>query len=277
MTAAHDHPRELLPLIAEGLQPPADVRAHVASCESCTAAVEALSPLDLDYTWDGVAAEADAPRPGVLERLLVRCGVGPAAARFVGATPSLRPEWLLASAGTLALAAAGMAVGERGEVSLVVLLAPLIAAALVAFAYGPSSDPAYELIAATPLSPLLALLLRLAVVLSASSVLVLAADLLADGRLRPAWFLPMTFVALVSAGIALRTSPLLGAGAGMALWSAAVFATISLADDPSGFLWGPEAQAVYALGSAAALASLCLLVARSGGFVTISTNERRTV
>lgn len=270
-----DHPREILPLVAEGLRPPDDVRPHLATCASCAAAVEALSPLDLGYVWDGVAAEADAPQPGVLERLLVRCGVGGGAARFVGATPSLRPEWLLASAGTLALAALGMAAGDGTGISLVVLLAPVVAAALVAFAYGPMSDPAYELVAATPISPLLALLLRLAVVLSANSVLVLAADLVAGGPgLRPTWFLPMTFVALVAAGIGVRTSPLLGAGSGMALWSAAVFASMSLAEDPERLLWGLGAQVFYGVGSAAALAALCAVVARSGGFVP-SGNERR--
>lgn len=272
-----DHPREILPLVAEGLRPPDDVRAHLAACASCAAAVEALSPLDLGYVWEGVAAEADAPRAGVVERVLVRAGADGATARFVAATPSLRPEWLLSSAGTLVLAALGMlAGGDGGGMSLVVLLAPVVAAALVAFAYGPSSDPAYELVAATPLSPLLALLLRLAVVLSANSVLVFAADAVAGGSgLRPTWFLPMTFVALVAAGTGVRTTPLLGAGVGMALWSAAVFATVSLSDEPGRLLYGFGAQVFYAVGSAAALAALCTVVARSGGFV-IAGNERRT-
>jgi hypothetical protein len=270
-----DHPREILPLVAEGLQPPPGVRAHLAACESCAAAVAALSPLDLGYVWEGVAAEADAPSPGVLERVLDRCGVDARTARFVAATPSLQPEWILASAGTLVLAALGMLAGGGDGISLVILLAPVVAAALVAFAYGPSSDPAYELVAATPLSPLLALLLRLAVVLSANSVLVLAADVASGAPgLRLAWFLPMTFVALVAAAIGVRTSPLLGAGAGVALWSAAVFATVSLSDDPARILWGLQAQTFYAAGSAAALAGLCALVVRSGGFVG-AANERR--
>ena len=271
-----DHPREILPLVAEGLRPPEDVRAHLAVCTSCAAAVEALSPLDLGYVWEGVAAEADAPRPGVVERALDRCGVDARTARFVTATPSLRPEWLLASAGALALAVLGMITRGGGDgMSLVVLLAPVVAAALVAFAYGPASDPAYELVAATPLSPLLALLLRIAVVLSVNSALVLAADLAAGGPALPTWFLPMTFVALVAATVGVRTSPVLGAGAGMALWSAAVVATVSLAHDPARFLWGAGAQVVYAIGSAAALAALCALVARTGGFVPAS-GERRT-
>lgn len=271
-----DHPRELLPLVAEGFQPPEDVRIHVAGCESCAAAIEALSPLDLRYAWDGIAAEVDAPRPGLLERLLLACGLAPAPARFVAAAPSLRPEWLLACAGTLALAVAGMAAGTSGDVSLLVLVAPVLAAALVAFAYGPSSDAAYELVAVTPFSPLLALLLRLAAVLTASSVLVSLADLVTGGDgLSPSWFLPMTFVALVAAVVAVKTSPLLGAGAGAALWSGAVFAAVSLSSDAQAVLWGPVAQAVYAAGSIAALATLCALVVRAGGFVT-SASGRRT-
>lgn len=271
-----EHPRELLPLVAEGLQPPADVRAHLATCESCSAAIEALSPLDLRYAWDGIAAEVAAPRPGLLERFLLLCGLPPAPARFVAAAPSLRPEWLLACAGTLALAVAGMKSGSGSEVSLLVLVAPVIAAALVAFAYGPSSDPAYELVAATPFSPLLALLLRLAVVLTATSALVSAADLVTGGDgLRPTWFLPMTFVALVSAIVAVKTSPLMGAGAGAALWAGAVFTAVSLSADAPALLWGPAAQALYAIGSIAALTGLCALVVRAGGFVT-SANGRTT-
>lgn len=269
-----DHPREILPLVADGLRPPEEVRVHLASCDSCAAAVEALSPLDLGYVWHGIAAEADAPRPALLERILVGCGLDASSARVVGATPSLQPGWLLASAGALLLAALGMLAGDGERVSLVVLLAPVVAAALVAFAYGPVSDPAYELVAATPYPPLLALLLRLAVVLSASSALVFAADLLTSGPAAPAWFLPMTFVALVAAGVGVRTSPMLGAGVGMGLWSAAVFATVSLSDDPARVLWGVEAQALYAAGSAALLAGLCALVARSGGFVTGGTERR---
>lgn len=264
----NDHPREVLPLIAEGLRPPDEVRAHLAACESCTAAVEALSPLDLGYVWDGVAAEADAPKAGILERFLVACGAGSGPARFAATTPSLRAEWLLAGAGTLALAVLGMAVSTQGAISLVLLFAPVVAAALVAFAYGPASDPTYELVAATPLSPLLALLLRLAVVLSASSILVLAADAVAGAPgVRPAWFLPMTFVALLAAAIGVKSSPALGAGVGMAVWSAVVFGAFALADDPAGLLWGLRAQVFYAVGSAVTLSALCGLVARSGGFV----------
>ena len=274
----NDHPRELLPLIAEGMQPPDEVRRHVAGCAVCSAALEALAPLDLSYTWDGIAAEADAPQPRMLERALVRCGVDGAAARFVTVTPSLRPEWLGASAGVLALAVVGMLVGRPAELSLVVLVAPVVAAALVAFAYGPSSDPAYELVAATPLSPLLAVLLRLAVVLAANSALVLAADVLSSGAGGPrlVWFLPMTFVALLAASVALRTSPLLGAGAGMGLWTAAVFGTVSLARDPAALLWGYGAQLGYGLGCAGALAFLLLATARAGGFVVGGSDERRT-
>jgi hypothetical protein len=275
----NDHPRELLPLIAEGMQPPHDVRRHVAACAACSAALEALAPLDLAYAWEGIAAEADAPRPPLIERVLVACGVTASIARFVAVTPSLRPEWLLASAGILALAAAGMLLGGPNDLSLVVLVAPVVAAALVAFAYGPASDAAYELVAATPLSPLLAVLLRLAVVLAGNSVLVFAADVVASGSdgLRLAWFFPMTFVALLAAAIALRTSPLLGAGTGMALWTAAVFATVSLSDSPAAVLWGGPAQTVYALGSACLLTVLSLAIGRAGGFVPGGSVERRTV
>ncbi|MDQ3956711.1 MAG: hypothetical protein M3273_00145 [Actinomycetota bacterium] len=263
----NDHPRELLPLIAEGMRPAPEVRRHLSSCDTCRAALEALSPLDLGLAWDGVVAEIDAPRRRLAERVLVRLGVEEGAARFVCLTPSLRSEWLLATLGALGLAAVGM-LGARGDqISLVLLVAPLVAAAIVAFAYGPLADPAFEIVAASPLSPLLALLLRLAAVLTVTSALVFGANLAAGGSAgHAAWFLPMTFVALFAAAVALKTTPFAGAGAGMLAWSAAVFVSVALAADPARTLWGDAAQIAYGTGSALLLAGLLVSVARSGGF-----------
>ena len=263
-----DHPRELLPLIAEGAVPDAGVRAHLESCRSCRLTVAALSPLDLDYAWDGVASELDAPRSAFIETVLERTGFEPNVARFVAATPSLRGSWVLASLTVVAAAVAASFVDARLTLSPVLVSAPLVSAALVAFAYGPAADRAYEVTAATPLSPLMALLLRLAAVLVWNSVLVGAADLAAGGDAGPlAWFLPMTGVALVAAAVALRTQPVVGTTVGMGLWMTLVLAATSLADDPASWLWGSTMQVVYGVTVVAALALLCRWVSAGRGFV----------
>jgi hypothetical protein len=104
-----EHPTELLLQIADGATPPPEARAHLAACQRCHQTLEALAPIDLGYVWDGVAAELDAPRPGLLERLLVAVGVGPGLARFTATTPTLRLGWLLANTLVLVLVALPLA------------------------------------------------------------------------------------------------------------------------------------------------------------------------
>ena len=89
--AMTEHPTELLLQIADGATPPPEARAHLATCQRCHQTLEALAPLDLGYVWEGVAAELDAPRPGLLERLLVAVGVRPGLARFTATTPTPAP------------------------------------------------------------------------------------------------------------------------------------------------------------------------------------------
>ena len=104
-----EHPTELLLQIADGAVPPPEARAHLATCQRCQQTLAALAPLDLDYVWQGVTAELDAPKPSLLERLLVAVGVRPGLARFTATTPSLRLGWLLANALVLLLIALPMA------------------------------------------------------------------------------------------------------------------------------------------------------------------------
>jgi hypothetical protein len=260
-----EHPTELLLEIAAGAVPPAEARAHLTACERCHRTLAALAPLDLGYVWQGVAAELDAPRPGVLERLLVAAGVRPALARFTATTPSLRLGWLLANA--LVLLLVGLPLALRPATSwpsAALLVAPLLAAAAVAFAYGPGADPAHEVVAASPLSPVQALLVRLAAVLVANSLLAGAADLLLDGDGPPAgWLLPMTAAALLAVVVASRWTPAVGAAAAMGGWLL-VLAAWKVSDRPAGWLTGPGAQAAYAALTAALLVLLVRRIAREG-------------
>ncbi len=50
--------------------------AHLASCGQCRRVLAQVSdPAALDAGWERLNAELDAPRPGLLRRLLVRLGV----------------------------------------------------------------------------------------------------------------------------------------------------------------------------------------------------------
>jgi hypothetical protein len=272
----NDHPRELLPLIAEGALPDKGVRAHLDDCASCRAALKALSPLDLDYAWEGIASELDAPQPSLAERTLERAGVEAGLARFVIATPSLRGSWLLASLLVVGFAFAASLVGPEVKLSPVLVAAPVIAAGLVAFAYGPAADAAYEIAASTPLSPLTALLLRLAAVLAWNSVVVGAADFAAGSEHGVlAWFLPMTCVALLAAAVGLRTQPVVGAASGMGIWMTLVIAAMSVANDPAQVLWGTPAQAVYAVAVVLLLLLLSRWVVSGRGFIAPIAFQRQ--
>ena len=260
-----EHPTELLLQIADGATPPPEARAHLATCQRCQQTLAALAPLDLGYVWQGVAAELDAPRPGLLERILVAVGVRPGLARFAATTPSLRLGWLLANALVLGLVALPLALRPAAAwPSGVLLVAPLVAAAAVAFAYGPAVDPAYEAVAATPLSPVRALLVRLAAVLVANTLLAAAADLaLGDGGPRAGWLLPMTAAALLAVLVASRWTPQVGAVTGMGAWLL-VLAVWRVSQQPATWLTGPGAQAAYAAVAAALLVLLIRRMAREG-------------
>jgi hypothetical protein len=264
-----EHPTELLLQIADGAVPPPEARAHLATCQRCRGALEALAPLELGYVWEGVTAELDAPRPGVLERLLVAVGVRPGLARFTAITPSLRLGWLLANALVLVLVALPLALKPAAAwPSAVLLAAPLVAAAAVAFAYGPAVDPAYEAVAATPLSPVRALLVRLAAVLVANTLLAGAVDLaLGDDGPRAGWLLPMCAAALLAVLVASRWSPGVGAAAGMGAW-VLVLAGWKLSQQPVTWLTGPGAQAAYAAVTVVLLVLLVRRMAREGWTLT---------
>jgi hypothetical protein len=260
-----EHPTELLLQIADGATPPPQARAHLASCQRCAQTLAALAPLDLGYVWEGVAAELEAPRPGLLERLLVAVGVRPGLARFCATTPTLRLGWLVANTVVLGLVALPLALRPATAWPPAVLLAaPLVAAAAVAFAYGPAVDVAYEAVAATPLSPVRALLVRLAAVLVANTVLAGAVDLALGGRgARAGWLLPMCAAALLAVLVASRWSPGVGAAAGMGAWLV-VLAGWKASQQPVAWLTSPGAQAAYAAVTVILLVLLVRRMARAG-------------
>ena len=215
----NDHPTAELLAQALGTVPAPAVLAHLEGCRRCREVAGALVDVDLDAVWAGVSATIDAPAPTLLERLAARAGIDPGLARFAALTPTIGPAWLLASTAVIAL---GMLLGWAARATAgtpALIVAPLVAAAVVAFAYGPAVDPAYEVVAVTPLSPTRGLLARLALVLTVNAVVVELADLAVPGpRANATWLLPMAAVALLAAVVAARSVPLVGAVTGAGAW-----------------------------------------------------------
>lgn len=206
-----------------------------------------VDPARLDLIFAGVTAELDAPRRGLIERLMVRLGLPEHVARLMAATPVLRRSWYLASILVLLFGLAA-ADPDRPDGSLAVFLvvAPLVPVLGVGLAYGPGVDPASDMTVATPLSGFRLLLLRSVTVL-ATSVLFggIGAILIApDHGLRVlAWMLPA--LALTTATLALATAVPTRLAAGLVAggWLAIVIAVTRLADDLA--LFGGPAQPLY--------------------------------
>src|SRR5436309_15891917 len=90
--------------------------------------------VDLDRVWIGAAAEVWRRRPGPVERLAGHLLRSPGLARALVTTPSLVLGWVVASAVVLL---AGMLATLGTGTPYVAVLAPAVAAAGIAYAYGP--------------------------------------------------------------------------------------------------------------------------------------------
>ena len=175
--------------------------------------------VDLDRVWIGVAAQVWRRRPGPVERTAGRLLRSPGLARALLTTPSLLLPWLIASATVLA---AGAAATRGTGQPLVALLAPAVAAAGIAYAYGPGIDPAWELSRSMAVSDRMVLLVRALAVFAVNAALGLAASAASGtaAALTFGWLIPMTAVCALSlaAATAVR-SPNAGVAAGVAGWT----------------------------------------------------------
>jgi hypothetical protein len=158
-------------------------------------------------------------RPGKVERAAGQLMRSPGLARALVTTPSLLLPWLIASAVVLA-AGAGVTLGTGQP--LVALLAPVVAAAGIAYAYGPGIDPAWELSRSMAVSDRLVLLVRALAVFALDAGLGLAASV-ASGTavgITFGWLVPMTAVCALALAVATVTrSANAGVAAGLAGWA----------------------------------------------------------
>lgn len=186
---------------------------------------DAVPPdVDLERVWTGVAAEVWRREPGWLERLAGRLLDAPGLARALVSTPSLLLPWVIASVVVLGVGAL-LTVGTGTP--LVALVAPAVAAAGIAYAYGPGIDPAWELSLSMAVSDRMVLLVRALSVFAVYAALGLAATAAtgAAASITFGWLVPMTAVsALTLAAATLTRSPNAGVGIGLGGWCIAVLA-----------------------------------------------------
>lgn len=183
----------------------ASVEKHLEACGGCrTRLTPAVDAARLDAVWAAVVATVDAPRPGPVERLLLRLDVREDTARLLAATPSMRGPWLLSVAAVLGLSLMTAHSVEDGIV-LFLALAPVLPVVGVAVAFAPETDPVHELAAAAPYSRLRLLVVRSTAVVAVTVLLAAALAALLPGApwLAVAWLLPA--LALTATTLALST------------------------------------------------------------------------
>jgi len=178
--------------------------------------------VDLNRVWIGVAAQVWQRQPGRLERTAVRLLRSPGLARALVTTPSLLLGWVIASA--VVLGAGAVATVGTGT-PYVALFAPAVAAAGIAYAYGPGIDPAWELSQSMAVSDRMVLLARALAVFALNAVLGLAASAAsgAAAAVTFGWLVPMTAVCALSlAAATVARSANVGVAAGLAGWAITV-------------------------------------------------------
>ncbi|WP_433136347.1 hypothetical protein ACQPZ8_29500 [Actinomadura nitritigenes] len=210
---------------------------------------------DLDRVWLGVAAQVWHRPPGRGERALAVLLRSPGLARALVSTPSLLLPWLLASVTTLAAgASASLATGT----ALVPLLAPVVAGAGIAYAYGPGVDPAYELTRTMPVGDRMVLLVRVPAVFGTDALLGLAASAASAhaAALTFGWLVPMAAVSALALAVAtVARSANTGAAAGLTAWCLTVVGARAATGSTDAAVARPALLVPYAL-----LAVVCAAV-----------------
>jgi hypothetical protein len=189
--------------------------------------------VDLDRVWLGVATRVWQRTPGRVERLAARVLRSPGLARALTTTPSLLVGWLIA---TVVVLLAGAAATLSTGTPLVPLLAPALAGAGIAYAYGPGIDPAYELSRSLAVSDRMVLLVRAFAVFGVNAVLGTGAAFASGSAATVTfgWLVPMTAVcALALATATVARSAQVGVAAGLGGWTLTVLGSIAAGGRPT--------------------------------------------
>jgi hypothetical protein len=219
----------------------ASLEAHVVACSDCRTLLSTqVDAARSAASWSAIADRIDEPHRNVAEQVLTRIGLREHVARLVVTTPAFGVAWFSAVVVVTAMAVAAasdhtVVRGDRGSFAFLVL-APLLPVVGVAFAFIPSSDPAFELTAAAPISAFELLLVRSAAVLVTSSAISIAAGLAlpVTAATTVVWLLPALGLTLATLAFA-RWVPIAFAASGLsALWLTA--AGITAHADTAGHL-----------------------------------------
>ena len=183
------------------------------------------TPADLlDLVWDGVRERVEAPAPGPVERVLVGLGLSAETARLLVSVPAMQGAWLVGLFCATGFAALATTLDDELGLMTFLAIAPLAPVAGIAASFGGEADPAHELVAAAPYSPVRLLMVRTAGVLATSVPLAVLVGLLMPG---PAW-LGVAWLTPAAAAVCLTLAigPWLGhtatAAVVAAIWSVTV-------------------------------------------------------
>ena len=159
--------------------------------------------VDLDRVWVEVATAVWHRHPGPVERLAGRLLRSPGLARALVTTPSLLLGWIIA---TVVVLGTGTLVTLSTGTPLAPLLAPAVAAAGIAYAYGPGIDPAWELTQSMAIGDRMVLLVRALAVFGLNAILGLVASAAsaAVAAVTFGWLVPMTAVCALALAAATR-------------------------------------------------------------------------
>lgn len=196
------------------------VEVHLPGCPACRAVLAACTDSErLARNRNVLLARAGLPKPGLLGRMLRRCGVGEHVIVVLEATPSLRRSWLtgvllvLATVVGAAQLAASTYFGGISQASTIdwtglvpfLLLAPLLPLAAVAAAFSPALDPSYRVASAAPVSKFWLLCVRSVAVVAGTLVPMALAALALPGPWWLAIALLLPALALCSAALSMAT------------------------------------------------------------------------
>ncbi len=238
------------------------LEAHLLACGRCRdLLVPAVDRGGIERAWMEIEEAVDAPRPGPVERVLLRLGLPDHTSRLLAATPSLRISWLGAVAVALAFAVLA-AHGDHVGLVMFLVMAPLVPVAGVAAAFGPGIDPTYEIGMAAPLRSFRLLLVRSTSVLVTSLVLIGLAALALPTLdwTAVAWLLPASALTLVTLAVSTVAEPVPSAVGVAAAWVIAV--------SVAGHVAGDGVAAFHATGQL-----LCLALVAVAGVVLARRSE----
>jgi hypothetical protein len=186
--------------------------------------------VDLSRVWLNVATEVWRRQPSWPERMAAKLLRSPGLSRALLTTPSLLLPWLVSS---VVILGTGAIVHVRPGESLVWVLAPVMAAIGIAYAYGPGLDPAWELGASCAVSDRMVLLVRAVAVFGVNAAFGLAASVVSPSvaALTFAWLIPMAAVCALTLAVAVTVrNAAVGATVGAGVWLATVFGGAAAGD-----------------------------------------------